>query len=213
MTKKSSFLISFLLRLLTAVVLVYAQTDDYYCGYSWDDATLQCLHPCPSGADSDCSYETTGVVASVASVAVAGDDTTESGAAIYGCYFFTGCKVKIDNGLIVTQTLSPAPSIVGGGGEEVSKTMPLEELESGSDDDVVQNWLSTSPTIIISSVELLRLELIFSLMNIMSTIEIDTTIDTFNTTMFNYITDVLTLASEKIELGQGGGEEVAAGQE
>jgi len=186
-TTKRQSLPFFFLLLLKVVLLAYAQTDDYYCGYSWDDAALQCLHPCPSGADSDCStYETTGV-------AVAGDDTE-----IYGCYFFTGCKAKIDNGLITPPTLSPAPSIGGGGGGGVATT-PLEEAgsSSGGDDDVVQNWLSSSPTIIISSYELVRLELIFSLMNIMSTLEIGIAIDTYNTTMFNYITDVLTSVDEK----------------
>ena len=193
MTKRQSLPFFFLL-LLKVVLLAYAQTSlESYCGYSWDDAALQCLHPCPSGADSDCStYETTGV-------AVAGDDMTES-AVIYGCYFFTGCKVKIDNGLISPPTLSPAPSIGGGGGGGGGvATTPLEEggSSSGGDDDVVQNWLSSSPTIIISSYELVRLELIFSLMNIMSTLEIGIAIDTYNTTMFNYITDVLTSVDEK----------------
>ena len=193
MTKRQSLPFFFSL-LLKVVLLAYAQTDDFYCGYSWDDAALQCLHPCPSGADSDCStYETAGG----AVAAVAPGDATEESAIIYGCYFFTGCKVKIDNGLITPPTLSPAPSIGGGGGGVA--TTPLEEAgsSSGGDDDVVQNWLSSSPTIIISSYELVRLELIFSLMNIMSTLEIGIAIDTYNTTMFNYITDILTSVDEK----------------
>lgn len=188
MTK--SLLLPFLLLLLQ-VVLVYTTQADYYCGYSWDDAALQCLHPCPSGNDSDCSFETTGVVA--------GDDTES---AIYGCYFFTGCEVKTDNGLTVEQT-SPAPSIVGGGEEGGEVSPPLETESNG--DDVVQGWLSSSPTIIISSYELLRLELIFSFMNIMSTLEIDVAIDTLSTTMFDYITDVLESALVTEQGGEAGG--------
>lgn len=72
--------------------LVGAQTEDYgtadyYCGLSWEDAADRCAHPCPLGEDDACAD-------------ALGPD--------HGCYYFTGCKERIDKGEFAS--LYPPPS-------------------------------------------------------------------------------------------------------
>lgn len=82
-----------LFALLANFLPTNAQADDYYCGTSFIEAGENCALPCPSGEDSECS--------------------TPLGSE-YGCYFFTGCKNKIDNGFVPaplpTNAPTPAPT-------------------------------------------------------------------------------------------------------
>jgi hypothetical protein len=93
-----------LFRLFPTSIIIFAsaQVEDYFCGATWDDASTSCLHPCPTGDDSECSFEVTG----------------EQG---HVCYFLTGCMAKIESGEIVI--LSPTSSPIAGVTTTVSPTM------------------------------------------------------------------------------------------
>lgn len=78
-----------LFALLANILRSSAQTDDYYCGTSFLEAGEACIVPCPSGEDADC-------------VTALGPE--------YGCFFFTGCKSKIDNGFVPAPLPTDAPT-------------------------------------------------------------------------------------------------------
>lgn len=63
------------------IVLTNAQAgnEDYYCGLDFMEVGKNCLLPCPSGQDSDCTN-------------ALGDE--------YVCFFFTGCADKVANGFV-----------------------------------------------------------------------------------------------------------------
>ncbi|KAL3823115.1 hypothetical protein ACHAXA_006445 [Cyclostephanos tholiformis] len=93
------------------IIFASAQTDDNYCGATWDQASTSCLHPCPKGDDSECSFEVTGE-------------------RDYFCYILTGCKAKIESGEIVisSPTSSPIAGVTTTASPTMSPTLPMSSM-------------------------------------------------------------------------------------
>ncbi|KAL7542699.1 hypothetical protein ACHAXR_012004 [Thalassiosira sp. AJA248-18] len=91
------FLTATTIRNTPLLPAVYAleTSDDYYCGLTWPHAATSCPKHCPTGQDSECAD-------------ALGDN--------FGCFFFTGCREKIDNGEFVggDPNDASATGLVGG---------------------------------------------------------------------------------------------------
>ena len=104
---------------LNYILPTSAQTDDYYCGTSFISAGEECILPCPSGQDSVC-------------MTALGSE--------YGCYYFTGCKAKIDNGFVP----GPLP------GAAISTPAPTEAaVQTPAPIDVQIDVQSPAPTAVV----------------------------------------------------------------
>ena len=92
------------------IIFTSAQVEDYYCGATWDDASTSCLHPCPTGEDSECSFEVTGEQDHV-------------------CYVLTGCMAKIESGEIASlSTSSPIAGVTTTASPTMSPTLPTSSM-------------------------------------------------------------------------------------
>jgi hypothetical protein len=88
--------------------LACAQSEDYYCGTTMEQAVNECPLACPTGQDSECS---SGL----------GSD--------FVCYYFTGCAEKIANGFVPAgvadasgETVTDAPVLPVAGSQSPTTT-------------------------------------------------------------------------------------------
>lgn len=103
----SNLLVLFIIIILNnSITFTSAQSEDYFCGLSWSHAADECPHACPSGEDTEC-------------VALAGSED-------YGCFFFTGCWDRIQNGEI---TKPPMVGPVTPPGEQTPTQSPVVEVQ------------------------------------------------------------------------------------
>ena len=89
-------------------IFASAQSEDYFCGLSWSHAADECPHACPSGDDTECY--------------------TLTGSEDYGCFFFTGCWERIQNGEI-TKPPMIGPVTPPGGGDQTPTESPESEVQ------------------------------------------------------------------------------------
>jgi len=72
----TSWVIALLLLFASSI---HGQSDEYYCGTDWLDASTNCHKPCPSGGDDECT--------NLNVAATAGTEGVQ-----YSCFYFTGCS-------------------------------------------------------------------------------------------------------------------------